>query len=523
MTLAEGTAPTGVQKLRTGIPGFDEICLGGLPIGRTTLVSGTAGAGKSVFSAHFLAAGIVEYAEAGVYVTFEETPELVRENLEGFGWQVSEWESDGSWQFIDASPDVLNPAVVVGYFDFGALVARIERAVRQTGATRVVLDSIGTVFEHFNDDRTVRTELYRMASALRQLGVTALITIERPEEYGALSRHAVSQFVSDNVVILRNALDAERRRRTVEILKFRGADHRKGEYPFSLIAGTGAVVLPLSSLLLEQGSANRRVPSGNHDLDEMCGGGLYQDSIVLVSGPTGAGKTLLGCSFINGTPENQRSLMFSFEEGREQIYRNAAGWGFDFASLESEGRFHLEGAYPELLGLEDHLINMGRAIDEFQPTRVVVDSLSALERVASPKAYREFIIGLTSMLKDRRICSVFTAATSAAFGGSGEAVTHVSTITDAIILLRYVEFYGEIRRGMTVLKMRGSSHDPEIREFTIGRNGMAIGGSFQNINGILSGQVEVKELDEIERIKNLFVDVGVDLTDSLGRPGGDTR
>lgn len=513
MNVAERSRDAGVHKIRTGIPGFDEICLGGLPVGRTTLVSGTAGAGKSVFSAHFLAAGITEFGDAGVFVTFEETPELVRQNLDGFGWSVAEWESSGSWQFIDASPDVINPAVVVGQFDFGALVARIERAVRRTGATRVVLDSIGTVFEHFNDDRSVRTELYRVASALRQLGVTALMTIERPEEYGALSRHAVSQFVSDNVIILRNALDAERRRRTIEILKFRGADHRKGEYPFSLLAGSGAVVLPLSSLLLEQGSASRRVPSGNHELDEMCGGGFYQDSIVLVSGPTGAGKTLLACSFIGGTPDDQRALMFSFEEGREQIYRNATGWGFDFASLESAGRFRLDGAYPELLGLEDHLINIGRAIDEFQPNRVVVDSLSALERVASPKAYREFIIGLTSMLKDRRICTVFTAATSSAFGASGESITHVSTITDAIILLRYVEFYGEIRRGMTVLKMRGSAHDPEIREFTIGRNGMAIGDSFQNINGILSGQVEVKELDEIERIKTLFVDV--DLSEQL--------
>lgn len=509
------TSLPGVHKTRTGIPGFDEICRGGLPVGRTTLVAGTAGAAKTVFGAHFLAAGIEFASERGVFVTFEETPGALRDNLAGFGWDIPAWEREGWWKFVDASPEVSEAPVVTGAFDFGALLARIERAVVQTSAQRVCLDAVGSVFSQFSDAQTVRLELYRMASALRHLGVTAIITVERENEYGGIARHGVAEFVADNVVLLRNALDSESRRRTVEVLKFRGTDHLKGEYPFSVRNGSGVVVLPLSSLLLEQGSSQTRVTSGNPTLDEMTHGGLFQDSLILVSGPTGTGKTLLSSSFLHGgAAAGGRAMMFSFEEGREQIYRNAMGWGFDLQEREAEKTFQIYAAYPELMGLEDHLIQIRSALDEFQPERIVIDSLSALQRVSSSKSFREFMIGLTSMLKERRICTIFTAATSTNFADADQTGTHVSTITDAIILLRYVEFYGEIRRGITVLKMRGSDHDREIREFSIGSAGMSIGDTFRNINGILSGSVDVRELDEMDRIKQLFVEVDLDEAES---------
>lgn len=494
--------------MRTGIPGFDEICRGGLPLGRTTLVAGTAGAAKTVFAAHFLAAGIETASERGVFVTFEESPDSLRDNLAGFGWDIPSWEREGWWKFVDASPEVGDATLVNGGFDFGALLARIERAVVQVGAQRVCLDSVGSVFSQFSDAKTVRLELYRLATALRDLKVTSVITVERDSEYGTVAPNSVAEFVADNVVLLRNALDSENRRRTVEVLKFRGTDHRKGEYPFSVRSQSGVVVLPLSSLLLEQGSSDRRGPSGNEVLDEMTRGGFFQDSLILISGPTGAGKTLLATTLMHGAATaGGRSMMFSFEEGREQIHRNAIGWGFDLAQLEEDGVFQVYAAYPELMGLEDHLIQIRSALDEFQPDRIAIDSLSAVQRVGSGKAFREFMIGLTSILKERRICTVFTSATSSNFADTDETGTHVSTITDAIVLLRYVEFYGEIRRGITLLKMRGSDHDREIREFDITSGGMSIGQTFRNINGILSGSVDVRELDEMDRIKQLFVEV----------------
>ncbi len=248
------------------------------------------------------------------------------------------------------------------------------------------------------------------------------------------------------------------------------------------------VVIPLSALELKQKSSATRIPSGVHELDDMCGGGFFRDSIILLSGPTGTGKTLVTTEFLaGGDASGERCLLFAFEESREQLVRNATGWGVDFARMEAEGRLRIVCAYPESAALEDHLISMKREIEEFRPERVAVDSLSALERVAPLKSFREFVIGLVSYVKHLEVPGLFTSTTSSLLGGDSITETHISTITDSIILLRYVEMHGQMRRGLTVLKMRGSLHDKEIREFTIDGQGMHIGAPFREVTGILSG------------------------------------
>ena len=175
------------------------------------------------------------------------------------------------------------------------------------------------------------------------------------------------------------------------------------------------------------------------------------------------------------------------KESKEQLFRNATGWGVDYEKLESDGLLKVICEYPETAGLEDHLIHIKTSINEFMPNRVAVDSLSALERVSSEKSFREFVIGLTSFIKHGELAGMFTATTPTLTGGSSVTETHISTLTDSIILLRYVEMFGEMRRGVTVLKMRGSMHDKGIREFTIDQEGMHIGKLFRNISGILAG------------------------------------
>jgi circadian clock protein KaiC len=504
---AKPNAHKPIEKLPTGIPGFDLIADGGLPQGRTTLVTGTAGSGKTVFATQFLAEGIQETGEPGVLVTFEEAPADIRRNIASMGWDVEDWEAEGKWAFVDATPQVEDEVIIAGRYDMGALLARIEHAIRKTGAKRVSVDSLGAVFTRFHDPTLVRSELTRIAAALREMGVTALMTAERTQEYGHIARYGVEEFVADNVIILRNSLSEGKRRRTVEILKFRGTSHNKGEFPFTIIPGEGIVVIPLSSIELKQRSSNIRISSGNEDLNEMCGGGFFRDSIVLVSGATGTGKTLMTTEFIaGGMDQGERCLLFAFEESREQLFRNARGWGHDFERMETEGRLRVVCEYPEVAGLEDHLIRMKALIDEFRPHRVAVDSLSALERVSTSKGFREFVIGLTSFIKHQEVVGLFTSTTPTLLGGTSVTEAHISTITDSIILLRYVEMYGEMRRGITVLKMRGSSHDKAIREFVIDGEGMHIGRPFRNVAGILAGQpvqVEPNE-SEIDRLRGLF-------------------
>lgn len=463
-----------VTKVPSDIPGFDFIADGGLPQGRSTLVAGTSGAAKTIFSCQFLAEGIVRHGEPGVFVTFEEHPDDIRNNMASFEWDIDHWEAKGFWNFVDASPDPSYRFTITGEFEFDSLIGRIRYAAEAIGAKRAALDSIGAIFSQFPDSSRVRYELFRLISALREMKLTAVLSAERLEEYGGISRHGIEEFAADNVVILRNVLEVEKRRRTIEILKMRGAPHKKGEYPFTVMPRQGIVIIP-HALELNHESGCSRVSSGNSGLDEVYGGGLLRDTVVLVSGPTGTGKTMLATHFADGiVPGSERSLYLGYEESRQQLGRNARGWGIDFDAMEADGRLKVICNYPEGASLDDHLVLLAEHIKAFQPTRLVLDSISALERIGSVRGFWSFLLSVTSLLKRQNITGLFTT-TAPMTGILLDSALQVSALTDTIVLLRLVEARGTMIRGINVLKMRGSKHDTRVREFAIDDTGLHIG------------------------------------------------
>lgn len=498
----EEIVPLGVHKIRTMIEGFDDISHGGMPVGRTTLVSGTSGTGKTLFAVQFLYNGITYFNEPGVFVTFEESPSDIIKNAYSFGWDLQGLIDRGQLFILDASPDPEGQDVV-GNFDLSALIERIQYAIRKYKARRVSIDSVTAVFQQYDAASVVRREIFRLVARLKQVGATTIMTTERVDEYGPVARFGVEEFVSDNVVIVRNVLEGERRRRTMEILKLRGTTHMKGEYPFT-ITNEGINIFPLGAMRLTQRSSNVRVSSGVKTLDDMCGGGFFKDSIILATGATGTGKTLLVSKFLEDACRNeQRAMMFAYEESRAQLLRNAYSWGIDFEELEKKGLLRILCAYPESAGLEDHLQIIKTEIADFKPSRIAIDSLSALARGVSNNAFRQFVIGVTGYAKQEEITGFFTNTTDQFMGAHSITESHISTITDTILMLQYVEIRGEMSRAINVFKMRGSWHDKGIREYSISDKGPEIKDSFRNYERIISGspsRISVDEKSELSRI-----------------------
>jgi circadian clock protein KaiC len=492
----------GVQKIRTMIEGFDEISHGGLPIGRTTLVSGTSGTGKTLMAIQFLYNGIKFFDCPGLFITFEESPTDIIQNAHSFGWDLQNLIDKGQLFILDASPDP-DGQEVVGNFDLSGLIERIQYAIRKYKAKLVSVDSVTAIFQQYDAASVVRREIFRLVARLKQLSVTSIMTTERIEEYGPIARFGVEEFVSDNVVVLRNVLEGERRRRTAEILKLRGTTHMKGEYPFT-ITKDGINIFPLGAMQLTQRSSNTRISSGVETLDGMCGGGFFKDSIILATGATGTGKTLLVSKFLEeGCRQGERAILFAYEESRAQLSRNASSWGINFEKMESKGLLKLICAYPESAGLEDHLQMIKSEITEFKPTRIAIDSLSAMARGVSNNAFRQFVIGVTGYAKQEEITGFFTNTTDQFMGSNSITESHISTITDTIIMLQYVEIRGEMSRAINVFKMRGSWHDKGIREYAISQDGPDIKDSFRNYERIISGspsRIMVDEKSELSRI-----------------------
>lgn len=493
------------QKRATYIPGLDAVTEGGLAPGRITLLVGAPGTAKTVLSTQLLVAGI-EHGEPGVLVSFEERPEDIAGNVKSFGWDLADMVAENTLRVIDVSPQVYD-GVVSGNFDLEPLISRIVLAAEEIGATRVVIDSADALFSRFPDDDVLRFALRRVAESLRAARFVTVLTLG-PEHLDAAQSagRGVEEYVVDNVILLRNDLDGERRRRTIEVIKMRGGRHREGRFPFT-ISDHGVQVVPIVDMVAGQGSSEERVSWGIPGLDAMCGGGLFDDSIVLVSGATGTGKTLTTSHYVDeAVRDGQKALLLGYEESHDQLTRNAKGWGLDFPAAEARGDLVVHSIYPEAMSLQMHLARISDMIEEHQPTRLAVDSLTALERAGSETAFREFVIGITSLVKARGITALLTATSPTLTGGTSVTESHISTLTDTIVLLRYVESYGSLRRGLAVIKMRGSSHVKDIREFTIDSDGMKIGRALTEVNGILSGVPTTVDRVEMERIAGMFED-----------------
>jgi circadian clock protein KaiC len=479
------TAPAPLlQKAPTGITGLDEITGGGLPKGRTTLVCGTAGCGKTLLAMEFLVRGAVEQGEPGVFIAFEETPEDLKANIASIGFDLDALIEQKllSVDYIHLDPSELAEA---GAYDLEGLFIRLGLAIDTIKARRVSIDTIEVLFAGLKDESLLRSELRRLFGWLKGREVTSIITAERGSS--TLTRHGLEEYVSDCVLLLDHRVNEQISTRRLRVVKYRGSRHGTNEYPF-LIGDHGFMVLPITSMVLDHRITDERISSGVTQLDDMLGGeGYYRGSSVLISGTAGSGKSSLGAIFTNETcGRGERVLYFAFEESPQQIVRNMRSIGIDLQRWVDKGLLRIIARRPSTHGLETHLAVIHHEVADFRPTAVIVDPMTNLSEVGNPLEVRGAMNRLIDFFKVELITAVFLSLTS---GDSAEAVTDVgvSSLMDVWILLRNLEANGERNRGLYVLKARGTAHSNQIREFLITEAGVKLVDVYLGSEGVLMG------------------------------------
>ncbi|MEQ8385034.1 MAG: circadian clock protein KaiC [Coleofasciculus sp. A1-SPW-01] len=460
-----------LRKCPTGIKGLDEITDGGLPLGRTTLICGTAGCGKTLMGMEFIVRGILDYSESAVFMAFEETAAELTQNVASLGWDLDELTATEklSIDYVYIDPQEIEET---GDYDLEALFIRLGSAIDAIGAKRVVLDTVEVLFSGLSNTAIVRAELRRLFRWLKTKGVTAIVTGEKGEN--SLTRYGIEEYVSDCVIRLDHRLYEDISTRKLQIVKYRGSSHGTNDYPF-LINSDGITVLPITSVGLDHTVTHERISSGIERLDTMLGGeGYFRGSSILITGTAGTGKTTLAAHFAEATcRRGERCLYFAFEEAPQQIIRNMQSVGINLPEFVNQGLLRFQARRPTAYGLEMHLVQIHSLIKKFQPTVVIIDPMSNLTMGGTLLQAKAFLFRLIDLLKSQQI-TVFL--TNLIQGGMLVEQTEigVSSLMDTWLEVRFVESNGERNRVFFILKSRGMEHSNQVRELKLTKQGVEL-------------------------------------------------
>jgi circadian clock protein KaiC len=460
-----------IQKAPTGISGLDDITNGGLPLGRPTLVSGGPGSGKTLLGVSFLVNGAQQFAEPGVLLTFEENAEELAEDVRALGYDLDTLVAQKKL-IVDYIHVDRSEIEETGEYDLEGLFVRLEHAIKQIGAKRVMLDTIETLFGGLKDTGILRAELRRLFRWLRDHEITAVVTAERGEQL--YTRQGLEEYITDAVIALDHRVHEQISTRRIRVVKYRGSTHGTNEYPF-LINRDGITVLPVTSLLLEHEATNERVSTGLPALDDMLGGkGYYRASTILMSGTAGTGKTTLAAHFVDAAcARGEKCLHFLFEESPQQLIRNMRSAGIDLQRWYDKGLLKFHADRPNRHGLETHLLEMHQAVEMQDPDIVVIDPITNLMAVGTQTDVRAMLTRVIDYLKTRGITALFTSlATSASSLETTEAM--ISSLMDTWLLVAINEEHRKRNRWIYVLKSRGMPHSNDVRGFDIGDRGVVI-------------------------------------------------
>lgn len=485
----------GVEKMPTGIVGFDEITGGGLPRGRTSLVLGNPGTGKTIFALQTLVKGVREWGEPGLFVAFEESSEQVVKNAT-FGWDIGGLPED-QVSFVDAqlSPDTVR----VGDFDFAGMLAMLEDRAEEIGATRVVFDSLDVMLRLMDNPSRRRQEVYRIREWLAATGLTGIITARAggsngdwPTKYGFLPH------IADCVISLSHWIEDRVSLRSLRVVKYRGSGFVENAAPM-VIAPGGIEVANAGRTEPHYPVSEERVSSGLADLDHMLRGGYFRGTSTLVTGAPGTAKTTLAGLYAKAASRRgEPTLYVCFDEGAEEIIRNLRSVGVDLQLQVDSGILRMVGARAESRSADEHLLRIWGLIDEQSPRHVVIDPVSAIIKAGGSLPALSVARRLIYRTKEEGITLLCTSLLNEQEPDVEGTPLEISTLADTWIHLSYREQQGERNRALSIVKSRGTGHSSQLRELILADEGVRLEEVYTAGGEVLMGTLRWEQERQLE-------------------------
>jgi circadian clock protein KaiC len=492
------------RKAPTGIEGLDEITHGGLPRGRTTLVEGGPGSGKTILALQVLVNGARLNAEPGIFVAFEESSERIIENASKFGWDLAKLQKKKLF-FLDAQPTL--DLVQSGSFSLEGMLAALEAKVREIKARRLVFDALDVVLGLLADPLAVRREIHRLHEWLLANRLTAVITskVAPPERVDVAHLElGFLQFMVDCAVTLNHEVRDGVSQRNLRVLKYRGSGFAENEAPF-LIGKGGIEVASTGDTYRARKLApvtSERVSTGVTRLDAMLGGGYYRGASILITGFPGTAKSTLSGAFAEAAcRRGERTLFVSFDSDEAEVVRNLASVNIDLARHLKSGRLRLDPARAINGSAEIHLMQIKNLAQEHAARCLVIDPVSALCKSGNEGTAHNVVERLIAWTKIAGITIVCTSLLDENDPQAESTPLQISTIADTWIHLNYLVNSGERNRGLSIVKSRGTAHSNQVRELILSDAGVSLADAYTAGGEVLMGTLRWEKERAVEHAR----------------------
>ncbi len=488
--------PANGRPVGTGVAGLDEVLCGGLTPDRVYLVEGDPGSGKTTLALQFLLEG-VRLGQPGLYVTLSETKEELDGVARSHGWSldalaVCELVPSGESLLPDAQPRMFHPSEI----ELGETTKRVLDEVERTKPARAVFDSLSEMRLLAQNALRYRRQILALKQFFAGRRCTVLLLDDRTSETTDLQL----QSIAHGVVTLEHlapGYGAERRR--LKVVKLRGASFRGGFHDFKIVRGGVQVFPRLVAAEHRREFAREPMPSGVAALDALLGGGPDRGTSTLLMGPAGSGKSSVAVQYaVAAARRGEQAAIFAFDESTGTLLARAEGLGIDLAGQVEADRVTVQQVDPAELSPGEFAQLVRRAVEEGGASVVVIDSLNGyLNAMPEERFLTVQLHELLTYLGQQGVVTLLVMAQHGLPGSVTQSPVDASYLADAVVLLRYFEAQGRLRRAVSVVKKRSGPHEAALREFRLSSDGLHVGEPLEGFHGVLTG------------------------TPSLVRPGGD--